>query len=214
MSQTLNTINVVSSKYPIVTEVQRAEEWLQIIPKLRLLTLESEQDEADLHRRSQVVKIFGKELEQFCQAMVEHMHNERGIGLAAPQMGVFQRIFVSQTCEEAAPLIIVNPEIRPASDDKKSNEEGCLSAPGIYAKVERWAAIDIKAQDPYGQTFEFQLEGLDSICFQHENDHLDGILFTDYLKRSQVKKIHQYFAELRLQNSQGSVRQSKSEDDN
>ncbi|WGK70168.1 peptide deformylase [Candidatus Haliotispira prima] len=182
---------------PIFTEVQTAREWLEIIPQMRLLTIESEQDETDLHRRSAEVTMFGKELAQFCLILLEHMREEQGIGLAAPQMGVFQRIFVSQVNEGQEPLIVINPLIQPAEESKETGEEGCLSVPGILADVERWPAIDITAQNPYGKTFKLHLEGMDSICFQHENDHLEGTLFIDYLTRSQVKKVRKHFAEQR-----------------
>ena len=176
-------------------QIYKPQDWLDIISQMRLLTIESEADEKDLHCKSMEVTIFGKELQQFCHAMVEHMQAQRGIGLAAPQMGVFQRIFVSQTNEGQAPLIVINPMIQPASDTKYSGEEGCLSVPGIYADVERWPEIDIVAQDPYGKAFELHLEGINSICFQHENDHLEGVLFIDYLSRSQLKKVKRYFLE-------------------
>ncbi len=179
----------------IFTEVQSPQDWLDIIPQLRMLTIASEQDEVDLRRKSTEVKIFGKELAEFCQALQQEMRKAHGIGLAAPQMGVFQRVFVSQIDPEREALIAINPQIRPVAESKEFGEEGCLSVPGISAQVERWPAIKVRAQDPYGKSFELYLEGIDAICFQHENDHLDGILFIDYLSRSQQRKIRKYFAE-------------------
>ncbi len=175
------------------TQVHKPQDWLTLIPQLRLLTIKSEQEEEKLRYKSAEVGIFGKELKQFCQALVEHMAAEKGIGLAAVQMGVLQRIFVTQLDESQPPLIVINPVIQPTSVIKELGEEGCLSIPGIYADVERYPSVELKAQNPYGKTFKLYLEGLDAVCAQHENDHLDGILFTDYLHRSQQKKVMKHF---------------------
>ncbi|MEM9423491.1 MAG: peptide deformylase [Spirochaetota bacterium] len=177
------------------TQIHAPQDWLRIIPQMRLLTIESAEDEKSLRNKSLDVTVFGKELDEFCLYLVEQMHAKGGIGLAAPQMGIFQRVFVSQTNEEEAPLLIINPEIEPVVSEKASGEEGCLSVPGIYADVPRWPVIDITARNPYGKTFQFRLEGMDAICFQHENDHLEGVLFTDHLSRTQLKKIRKHFAD-------------------
>ena len=182
------------------TQILTPQDWRDIIPKMNLLTVESKEEEIQLHYKSHKVLIFGRELEQFCQALVEHMSINQGIGLAAPQMGVFQRVFVLQTDQAKNPLIVINPLIKPVSDSKNWGEEGCLSIPGIYGEIERWPIIDITAQDPYGKTFQLRLEGIDSICFQHEDDHLNGILFTDYMSRSQQRNIKKYFAEQHRKN--------------
>ena len=179
---------------PIITDISTPEAWLEAIPNMRLLTIEDENEETQLRQKSAPVTIFGQELEQFCQILVEHMHCEKGIGLAAPQMGIFQRIFVSQVEEDKAPLIAINPIITPTARLRESGEEGCLSVPGIAADIERWAAIDVRAQDPYGKTVKLHLEGLEAVCFQHENDHLEGVLFIDYLSRSQLRKLRRRLA--------------------
>ena len=179
---------------PIITDISTPEAWLEAIPNMHLLTIEDENEEVQLRQKSTTVKIFGRELAQFCQMLIEYMHHEKGIGLAAPQMGVFQRIFVSQVEDNKPPLIAINPVITPATRLRESGEEGCLSVPGIAADIERWAAIDVRARDPHGKTVKLHLEGLDAVCFQHENDHLEGVLFIDYLSRSQLRKLRRRLA--------------------
>ena len=179
---------------PITADISTPEAWLKAITNMRLLTIEDENEEVQLRQKSTTVKVFGRELEQFCRALIEHMLREKGIGLAAPQMGVFQRIFVSQVDEKHKPLIAINPVITPAARIREYGEEGCLSVPGIAADIERWAAIDVRMQDPYGKTVTLHLEGLNAVCFQHENDHLEGVLFIDYLSRSQLRKLRKRLA--------------------
>jgi len=123
--------------------------------------------------------------------MFETMYAAPGIGLAATQVDVHQRLLVADVSEDRdAPLVLINPEII-ACDGVQVCEEGCLSVPGIYAKVERAETITVRALDRDGQAFELDAEGLLAVCIQHEMDHLDGKLFVDYLsplKRQRVKK--------------------------
>jgi peptide deformylase len=131
------------------------------------------------------------ETRQLVADMLETMYAENGIGLAATQVNVHQRVVVIDLSEERnQPQIFINPEITEKSGDT-TYEEGCLSVPQNYANVERAAEITLKAQDLDGNWFEVKADGLLAICLQHELDHLVGKLFIDYLsplKRDRIKK--------------------------
>ncbi|MDX1706463.1 peptide deformylase [Pseudidiomarina sp.] len=123
--------------------------------------------------------------------MFETMYDANGVGLAATQVDVHQRLFIADCSEDQSePLVFINPEITEKSGEF-ANEEGCLSFPGVYAKVERASNIKVQAQDRNGETFTMNAEGLLAICIQHELDHLNGKLFVDYLsplKRDRIRK--------------------------
>ncbi|MCA1931539.1 peptide deformylase [Rheinheimera sp.] len=131
------------------------------------------------------------EIKQLTADMLETMYAENGIGLAATQVNVHKRVVVIDISENRdEPMIFINPQIIAKSGDTEY-EEGCLSVPQSYAKVERAAAVTVKAQNEKGEWFELQAEGLLAICLQHELDHLMGKLFIDYLsplKRDRIKK--------------------------
>lgn len=131
------------------------------------------------------------ETRQLVADMLETMYAENGIGLAATQVNIHQRVVVIDLSEERnQPQIFINPEITEKSGDT-TYEEGCLSVPQNYANVERAAEITLKAQDLDGNWFEVKADGLLAICLQHELDHLVGKLFIDYLsplKRDRIKK--------------------------
>ncbi len=123
--------------------------------------------------------------------MLETMYESKGVGLAATQVDVHQRIIVIDVSEEKNdPLFLINPEIL-EKDGIKESEEGCLSVPGFYEKVNRAEHIRVKALNREGQSFEFEARDLLAVCVQHEMDHLNGKLFVDYissLKRQRIKK--------------------------
>ena len=123
--------------------------------------------------------------------MLITMYDEKGVGLAATQVDIHQRIVVIDVSENNdQPLVLINPEIIAKSDETLINEEGCLSVPGVYAKVDRHTTCTVKALDRDGKEFTLDGEELLSICIQHELDHLNGILFVDYLsplKRQRIK---------------------------
>ncbi|KFZ30895.1 peptide deformylase [Pseudidiomarina salinarum] len=123
--------------------------------------------------------------------MFETMYDASGVGLAATQVDVHRRLFIADCSEDQSePLVFINPEITEKSGEF-ANEEGCLSFPGVYAKVERASNIKVQAQDRHGETFTLNAEGLLAICIQHEIDHLNGKLFVDYLsplKRDRIRK--------------------------
>ncbi len=115
--------------------------------------------------------------------MFETMYKAPGIGLAAPQIGSLLRLVVIDLAPEKVPdpLVLINPEIIAASDEKATREEGCLSLPDQYADVTRPAWVKVRYQDALGQRREIEGEGLLAACLQHEIDHLNGVLFIDYL---------------------------------
>ena len=131
------------------------------------------------------------EIKQLVSDMFETMKDENGIGLAATQVNRHVQVVVMDVSEDQnEPRVFINPEIV-RKDGSTISEEGCLSVPGNYAKVERAEAITVKALDQNGETFELDAEGLLAICIQHELDHLKGKLFIDYLsplKRQRIRK--------------------------
>jgi peptide deformylase len=123
--------------------------------------------------------------------MLETMYEAEGVGLAATQVDVHERVIVIDTSEARdAPLVLINPELIEKSDEMTLGDEGCLSVPEIYDKVPRHARVKVRARDRSGETREFAAEGLLSVAVQHEMDHLLGKVFVDYLsplKRSRIK---------------------------
>ncbi|KZX62149.1 MULTISPECIES: peptide deformylase [unclassified Alcanivorax] len=132
------------------------------------------------------------ELRKLIDDMFETMYACPGIGLAATQVNVHQRLIVMDLSEDQSqPRVFINPEITPLTDELAPYEEGCLSVPGFYEKVQRPARVRIKALDRDGNAFEEEADELLATCIQHEIDHLDGKLFVDYvsrLKRDRIKK--------------------------
>ena len=132
------------------------------------------------------------ELRKLIDDMFETMYACPGIGLAATQVNVHQRLIVMDLSEDQSqPRVFINPEITPLTDELAPYEEGCLSVPGFYEKVQRTARVRIKALDRDGNEFEEEADELLATCIQHEIDHLDGKLFVDYvsrLKRDRIKK--------------------------
>lgn len=130
-------------------------------------------------------------IRRLVEQMFATMYEARGIGLAATQVDIHQRLLVMDISEEHdEPLVFINPEIL-ARDGIQECEEGCLSVPGQYARVERAAAVRVRALNERGEHFEMDLDGLAAICLQHEMDHLEGKLFVDYLsplKRERLLK--------------------------
>jgi peptide deformylase len=130
-------------------------------------------------------------LRQLAADMAETMYQAPGVGLAATQINVHERLIVidvSETKNEL--LVLINPEIVWASVELKVWEEGCLSVPGFYDNVERPASVRVRALNLDGESFELEADGLLAVCIQHEIDHLDGKVFVDYLsalKRNRIK---------------------------
>ncbi len=130
-------------------------------------------------------------LRKFIDDMFETMYEAPGIGLAATQVDFHQRLIVIDVSEDKSqPLVFINPEIL-EKEGVEEMDEGCLSVPGIYEKVQRADRVKVRAQDRNGESFELEADGLLAVCIQHEIDHLDGKLFVDYLsslKRQRIKK--------------------------
>lgn len=123
--------------------------------------------------------------------MLETMYESNGVGLAATQVDYHWRLFVADCShDQNEPLVFINPEIT-EKDGLFTNEEGCLSFPGIYSKVDRAGTVTVTALDRNGEPFTLTTDGLLAICIQHEIDHLNGVLFVDYLsplKRDRIRK--------------------------
>jgi peptide deformylase len=123
--------------------------------------------------------------------MVETMYEAGGIGLAASQIDVHERLVVIDTSEERnQPMVLINPEITWMNDERVKGEEGCLSVPGIYDGVERATEVKVTALDRDGQSRTIEADGMLAICIQHELDHLMGKVFVEYLsplKQGRIK---------------------------
>ncbi|MFZ2171193.1 MAG: peptide deformylase [Methylococcaceae bacterium] len=157
---------------------------------MSILTILEFPDER-LRKQAAVVKTVDNTILKLVDDMLETMYQSHGVGLAATQVDVHQRVIVIDVSEEKdAPLFLINPEIL-EKDGIKESEEGCLSVPGFFEKVKRAEHIRVKALNREGQSFEFEARDLLAVCVQHEIDHLNGKLFVDYissLKRQRIKK--------------------------
>lgn len=133
---------------------------------------------------------FDDDLRQLVANMFETMYEAPGIGLAATQVDRHIRLLVLDVSEDRSrPRCLINPEILEADGDEEM-DEGCLSVPGFYEKVRRAERIRVRAHNEHGETIEFEAEGLEAVCIQHEMDHLEGKLFVDYLsnlKRNRIR---------------------------
>lgn len=141
-------------------------------PKLRLI--------------SEPVKEITEEIRQLADDMLETMYDAPGVGLAAIQIGVPVRMVtmdVSKSEEERLPMVLINPEITWASEEKRIYEEGCLSIPEYYEEVERPDRVRFRYMNLKGEIVEQEAEDLLATCVQHEIDHLNGVLFIDYLSK-------------------------------
>jgi len=143
-----------------------------------------------LHTIAKPVAAVDARIVQIVADMGETMYEASGIGLAATQVDIHERIIVIDTSEERdALMVFINPELIWASPEKKSWREGCLSVPDFFDEVERPERIKIKSLNQEGQFFELEADGLLAVCLQHEMDHLQGKVFVEYLsplKRSRI----------------------------
>ncbi len=144
-----------------------------------------------LHTVARPVADVNERIRQLVDDLIETMYANEGVGLAATQVDVHERVIVMDTSEaHDQPLVLINPEIIERSAELALGEEGCLSVPTIYDKVERHARVTVRALGRDGQPFELQAEGLTSVCVQHEMDHLLGKVFVEYLsnlKRDRIR---------------------------
>ena len=144
-----------------------------------------------LHTVAKPVQGVDARIKALVADMLDTMYDAKGIGLAATQIDVHERLVVIDVSEERdEPIVLINPEIVWASDEKVLNEEGCLSVPGIYDGVERSTAVRVTALDADGNPQTIEADGLLAVCIQHELDHLLGKVFVEYLsplKRNRIK---------------------------
>jgi peptide deformylase len=144
-----------------------------------------------LHTLARPVKAVDERIQSLVADMLETMYAADGVGLAATQVDVHERVIVMDTSEQHdQPLVLINPEIVARSAEMASNEEGCLSVPQTYDDVLRHAQVTVRALDREGKPFELVAEGLQSVCVQHEMDHLLGKVFVEYLsplKRNRIR---------------------------
>ena len=145
-----------------------------------------------LRTRAAPVEAVDDEVRQLVDDMLETMYDASGIGLAATQVDVHRRVIVMDTSDDQSrPLVLINPEYTPIGDERDLLSEGCLSIPEYYAEVPRALRVHLKALGRDGKPYELEADGLLAHCIQHEHDHLEGVLFVDYLsplKRDRVMK--------------------------
>lgn len=144
-----------------------------------------------LHTVAKPVVKVDDAVRQLAADMIETMYAAQGVGLAATQVDRHIRMLVMDTSEEHnTPKVLINPELVAQSEEMVTGEEGCLSVPTIYDKVPRHAQVSVRALGLDGEVFTFDAEGLESVCVQHEMDHLMGKVFVEYLsplKRNRIK---------------------------
>lgn len=157
-----------------------------------------------LREKAKKVKQFSPALKQLAADMLETLRQSQGVGLAGPQIGVMQRIFVAEIPasrsgtnephpQSGSSYVLINPEIVACADDLVEGREGCLSIPTWYGLVERPEWVEVKAQDLNGKKIKLKVDDLLARVFQHELDHLNGVLFMDHIK--DPKKLWQVLPE-------------------
>ena len=135
-----------------------------------------------LHKVAKPVAVVDDRIRKLVKDMAETMYDAPGVGLAATQIDVHERVVVMDVSEDKNELmVLINPEIIGRSDDFKTYEEGCLSVPGVFDEVERPAEVRVRALDLDGKPFEFDADELLAVCIQHEIDHLNGKVFVQHL---------------------------------
>jgi len=144
-----------------------------------------------LHTVARPVAVVDARIRQLVDDMLETMYAAEGVGLAATQVDVHERVIVMDTSENHdRPLVLINPELVRRSEELAFNEEGCLSVPDTYDKVARHAQVTVRALGRDGAPYELDAQGLTAVCIQHEMDHLQGRVFVEYLsalKRDRIR---------------------------
>ncbi len=135
-------------------------------------------DHEILHKQASVIPEIDRSIRELAEAMIDAMHQGEGIGLAGPQVGELRRIFVTHVSGDES-RVFINPQIMETSISTSAYEEGCLSIPDVYADVVRPDAVKIQAWNEKGRPFTLEAEGMLARVVQHENDHLNGVLFID-----------------------------------
>ena len=173
-----------------------------ITPMTKLAILEY--PDPRLRKTAAPVGIVDDAVRQLAADLLETMYAAKGVGLAATQVDVHRRVLVLDVSEERnQPMVFINPELLSA-EGRGPGEEGCLSLPDIYDKVQRATHIRVRALGRDGNPFEIDADGLLAVCLQHEMDHLDGKLFVDYLSELKRQLIRRRLEKERKQRSSGS----------
>lgn len=152
-----------------------------------------------LREHSKPVERVDDGIRKFARDMLDTMYDAPGIGLAAIQVGEPIRMLVidlAKEGEDPAPRIVINPEIVASGEERSVYEEGCLSIPDYYAEVERPATVKVKYLDEHGKQQEVDADGLLATCLQHEIDHLNGVLFIDYISKLKRDMVVRKFKKL------------------
>ena len=146
--------------------------------------------DARLRTVAQPIVVVDDRIRQLAKDMAETMYDAPGIGLAATQVNIHERIIVVDVSDDQSDLrVLINPSVSKLDEQTKVYQEGCLSVPGIYDEVERPDRVLVQALNLQGEPIQFEADGLLSVCIQHEIDHLDGKVFVDYLSRLKQGRI-------------------------
>jgi peptide deformylase len=144
-----------------------------------------------LHTVARPVQVVDDRIRTLVSDMLETMYDASGVGLAATQVNVHEQVIVLDTSEERNhPVVLINPEVVWVSEERVRGDEGCLSVPGVFDRVERAAQIHVRALDEHGNLHHIEASELTAVCIQHEMDHLRGKVFVEYLsllKRGRIK---------------------------
>ena len=159
--------------------------------QVKILTLGSEA----LTQKALPVKNITPEYRQIAEAMINLMLEGKGVGLAGPQIGIMERIFVIAD-KNSQPSVFINPSIISTSEEQVKYEEGCLSLPGVWAQVLRPKSIMVQAWNERGRPFTIEADNITARIIQHENDHLNGVLFIDRLPELKKKSVLAKYAKL------------------
>jgi peptide deformylase len=192
----------LSSGGTLATFFSQKHDIALITPMTKLVILEY--PDPRLRKKAALVPKVDDAVRQLADNMLETMYAAHGVGLAATQVDVHQRLIVLDVSEERnRPLILINPQLLKLEGSAPA-EEGCLSLPGIYDKLSRATHIRVRALGRDGEPFEMDADGLLAVCIQHEVDHLDGKLFVDYLSELKRQLIRRRLTKERRQRSPGS----------
>jgi peptide deformylase len=192
----------LSSAGTLATFLSQKHDIALITPMTKLVILEY--PDPRLRKKAVTVPMVDDAVRQLADNMLETMYGAHGVGLAATQVDVHQRLIVLDVSEERnRPLILINPQLL-KQEGSAPAEEGCLSLPGIYDKLSRATHIRVRALGRDGEPFEMDAEGLLAVCIQHEMDHLDGKLFVDYLSELKRQLIRRRLTKERRQRSPSS----------
>jgi peptide deformylase len=192
----------LSSGGTLATFVSQKYDIALITPMTKLAILEY--PDPRLRKTAKRVEVVDDAVRQLAADLLETMYAAKGVGLAATQVDVHRRLLVLDVSEERnQPMILINPELLSA-EGRGPCEEGCLSVPDIYDKVQRATHIRVRALGRDGNPFEIDADGLLAVCLQHEMDHLDGKLFVDYLSELKRQLIRRRLEKERKQRSSGS----------